>query len=191
MASESRKQVAVLGALLALLASVLAWQFWPGGASPAASPAQRAVATRPGKAVTPGPDAEAPEVQLAALEPAPPTPNAGTRNPFRFRAEAAPAGAGESAPRPGTGQVVPLPVEPGPPPGPPPPPPIPYKFVGTLSSPSTGGRVAVLSDGKFVFHGREGDIIEGRYRLVKVGEDSLQIEYADGRGRQTLRMSGS
>lgn len=38
--------------------------------------------------------------------------------------------------------------------------------------------------------GREGDIIEGRYRVLKVGLDTLEIAYADGRGRQTLRLSG-
>jgi hypothetical protein len=51
--------------------------------------------------------------------------------------------------------------------------------------------VAVLSDGRFVYHGREGDIIDGRYRLVSVSPSSVQMEYLDGRGRQTLRLSGS
>ena len=75
---------------------------------------------------------------------------------------------------------------------PPPPPPISLKFIGTVApSSAPAGKIAVLSDGKFVFYGREGDIIEGRYRLVKIGEESLQIEYVDGRGRQTLRLSGS
>ena len=73
---------------------------------------------------------------------------------------------------------------------PPPPPPISYKFIGTLTQGDTG-RIAVLSDGKFVYHGREGDIIEGRYRVVKIGEESIQMEYVDGRGRQTIRLSGS
>lgn len=78
---------------------------------------------------------------------------------------------------------------PGAPP-PPPPPPIPYKFIGLLSGPDRIGRIAVLSDGKLVLHGREGDIIEGRFKLVKIGEESVQMEYIDGRGRQTIRLSG-
>jgi hypothetical protein len=49
----------------------------------------------------------------------------------------------------------------------------------------------VLSDGKVVVHGKEGAEIEGRYRIVKIGEESLQIEHVDGRGRQTIRLSGS
>ena len=89
-----------------------------------------------------------------------------------------------------TAPPVTVPVEPAGPPVPPPPPPISYKFIGTLTQGDTG-RIAVLSDGKFVYHGREGDIIEGRYRVVKIGEESIQMEYVDGRGRQTIRLSGS
>ncbi len=61
-----------------------------------------------------------------------------------------------------------------------------------ILQPSDGpGRVAVLSDGRGnVFDGREGDVIEGRYRLLRVGNDSADLIYLDGRGRQTIRLSG-
>jgi hypothetical protein len=64
------------------------------------------------------------------------------------------------------------------------------KFIGVVTREGKS-KIAVLSDGKFVFHGREGDIIEGRYRVVRIGEESVQMEYLDGRGRQTIRLSGS
>jgi hypothetical protein len=49
----------------------------------------------------------------------------------------------------------------------------------------------VLSDGRGnVFNGKEGDVIEGRYRLLRVGNDSADLIYLDGRGRQTIRLSG-
>jgi len=49
----------------------------------------------------------------------------------------------------------------------------------------------LLSDGKGgLMNGREGDLIEGRYRVLRVGADSLDLAYADGRGRQTIRLSG-
>jgi len=73
---------------------------------------------------------------------------------------------------------------------PPPPPPIPYRFIGVLTTPG-GGRVAVLSDGRFVYYGRQGDIIEGRYRIVSVGDQVVEMEYLDGSGRQVIRLSGS
>ena len=57
--------------------------------------------------------------------------------------------------------------------------------------PNDGGRVAVLNDGRGnVFNSREGDIIEGRYRLLRVGNDSVDLIYVDGKGRQTIRLSG-
>jgi hypothetical protein len=74
--------------------------------------------------------------------------------------------------------------------GPPPPPPIPYRFIGVLSGVPGQGRIAVLTDGRSVVHGRVNEIIEGRYRIVQIGEESLQIEHYDGRGRQTIRLLG-
>jgi hypothetical protein len=41
-----------------------------------------------------------------------------------------------------------------------------------------------------VFNAKEGDIIEGRYKVRRVGPDSAELEYLDGRGRQTIRLSG-
>jgi hypothetical protein len=67
--------------------------------------------------------------------------------------------------------------------------PIPLKFIGVVESPEAG-RIAALSDGTFVYHGREGDVIEGRYRIVKIGVESIVIEHVDGGGRQTIRLTG-
>jgi hypothetical protein len=77
-----------------------------------------------------------------------------------------------------------------PPSGPPPPPPIGLKFIGIVEALGQAQKIAVLSDGRNVFHGREGDIIEGRYRILRIGAESLEIAYADGRGRQTIRLTG-
>jgi hypothetical protein len=60
-----------------------------------------------------------------------------------------------------------------------------------LDAPAQAGRVAVLSDGKGnVFYGREGDTIEGRYRVIAVTPVAAELSHLDGRGRQTLRLSG-
>jgi hypothetical protein len=74
-------------------------------------------------------------------------------------------------------------------PVPPGPPPIAVKFIGLVKRQDIG-KVAVLSDGKNVYYGREGEIVDGRWRIVTIGEESLQIEYADGRGRLTVRLTG-
>jgi hypothetical protein len=54
----------------------------------------------------------------------------------------------------------------------------------------TVGRVAILSDAHGVYYGREGEIIEGRYRILKIGVESIDLAYLDGRGRQTIRQTG-
>ncbi len=84
---------------------------------------------------------------------------------------------------------VPQVVAPPVPTGPPPPPPIPLKFIGTVE-PTPGDRVAALSDCRYTFRGREGDIVDGRYRLVRIGVESIVMEYLDGRGRTTIRLNG-
>jgi len=107
------------------------------------------------------------------------------RNPFRF--ESRPVA---PAPAP-TRRVTQVELPPAGPLPPPPPPPIPLRFIGYMQPSGTAGRVAVLSDGRGnVIDGREGDIIEGRYRLLRVGNDSADLIYLDGRGRQTIRLSG-
>lgn len=76
--------------------------------------------------------------------------------------------------------------------GPPPLPRIPLKFIGLMTSEQnrTVDRVAVLSDAQGVYYGREGEIIEGRYRILKIGVESIDLAYLDGRGRQTIRQTG-
>ena len=73
--------------------------------------------------------------------------------------------------------------------GPPPLPPIPLKFIGILER-ANGEKWAVLSDGKVTMHGRDGDIVDGRYRIVKIGAESIELTYADGKGRQVVRLTG-
>ncbi len=104
-----------------------------------------------------------------------------TRDPFRFRPRPAPTTRPSSRVAPAVPVVT----------GPPPLPPIPLRFIGLIETVQRSGRVAMLSDGRgAVMSGREGDIIEGRYRVLRIGTDSLELAYADGRGRQTIRLSG-
>ena len=116
-------------------------------------------------------------------------PSAATRNPFKFDRRT-----GAAAPSVRTGCVV----HAGRPGGAcsaervrPPPPPIPLKFIGVVEK-GEGMKWAVLSvgDGRGPFHGKEGDIIDGRYRILKIGTESIEMAYLDGRGRQTIRLTG-
>ena len=130
-------------------------------------------------------DPEELDVRLEALKQPPPQPDETGRNPFRFKPKAAPV-------LPPTRPPGDKGVKPGPPvpPPPPPTPPIPLKFIGVTEAPSVG-KIAALTDCRHTVQGVEGEVIEGQYRIVKIGVESLVIEYLDGKGRTTLRMSGA
>ena len=193
MATERRRQL-VLGGLVVVLIVVIV-RMWPGTSAAPPQTSNRAVSTNtprqpeasaaagaaPAAAPTP------PGVHLDALRAERPKPAASERNLFRFKPKAPP-------PPP------PAPVRPAPPAapvstapaGPPPPAPITLKFIGVVEAPTHGEKIAILSDGKNPpFYGKEGAIIEGRYRILKIGVESVELAYADGRGRQTIRLTGS
>lgn len=183
-----RKRLQV-GAVAAVIVAAMVWYEWPASAP---GPATNAPATRPraqaptGKKGTPRADSESVEVKLKALRFERDEPGGGARNPFRFQPKPAPA-----PPRPIAPPVeAPRPVAPPVPAGPPPPPPIPLKFIGVLER-ANGVKWAVLTDGKSgTMFGKDGDIIDGRYVIVKIGAESIEMTYADGRGRQVLRLTG-
>jgi hypothetical protein len=124
------------------------------------------------------------DVRLDALSASRAEPSHEGRNPFRFEAPrpAAAERQPEAAPAP---PVIAAPM----PAGPPPLPPIPFKFIGIVERMGTL-KVAVLTDGRSVVHGKEGDIIEGQYRILRIGVESIEMAYVDGRGRQTIRLTG-
>jgi hypothetical protein len=129
----------------------------------------------------------APDVHLKELDMERPKPAAGDRNLFRFKSKPLPP---PPAPPP---QVVSVaPAVPGGPAPPPAPPPIPLKFIGLIGPTAEVPKIAVFSDGKGLpQYGKEGDIILGQFRIVHIGTESIEMSYLDGRGRQTIRMTGS
>jgi len=184
MATERRQQW-LLGALLAVLA-VVAYRAWTAtSAAPAQTSNEAGAATSPaGRAGQAAPERPgAPDVHLEALDGNRPKPGGGDRNLFRFKPKAPPPAPPAQRPPPPVN-----PVPPGPPP-PPPVPPIPLKFIGTLER--NGQKIAILSDATgHVSYGPEGATIDGRYRIIRIGAESIELAYVDGRGRQTIRLTG-
>ncbi|HEX5475642.1 MAG TPA: hypothetical protein VFX12_13365 [Vicinamibacterales bacterium] len=196
MATETTARQAPRRSLLILLAvavaALLVFWLWPSAVlapAPSNGTRGRAATTAKGAPVTPA----SLVVRLDRLKQPPPQPEDLGRNPFRFQPKPPPPEPESSHERPhGTGaRMTPggSPTGTIAPAGPPAAPPIPLKFIGTLDSPQAG-QIAALSDGRFVYHGKEGDIIEGRYRIVKIGVESIVMEYVDGRGRQTIPLRG-
>ncbi|HZI78362.1 MAG TPA: hypothetical protein VFD69_02555 [Vicinamibacterales bacterium] len=170
----------VLIGLLVLLVGGGAYVTGPWSADEQAPARQQAPAARAAQAATAVDD-----VRLDLLTATGGDAATVSRNPFRFQQRAVPASTTRrTAPRP---EFTPPPV----PTGPPPPPPITLRFIGLIEAPPRTGRVALLSDGRGgLMYGREGDTVDGRYRMLRVGIDSIEMAYMDGRGRQTIRLSG-
>jgi hypothetical protein len=200
---KRRRELILLALVLLVFAAVATYQWRriadegtrPGAAAPAAAAARRVPA---------GARLTVPDVKLGALAAARnrPAPGPAERNLFRFQAKAAPpaaAGGGSGPGQPAAPGAAGVPGAPGAPAGvapdqpapPPPPPPITLKFIGIVAAPDK--KLAVLTDPatRDVFYGREGDIVDGRFRILKIGVESIEMAYVDGRGRQSIRLSGS
>jgi hypothetical protein len=174
--------------LVLVIGSAVGYWLWPSGASGTST--RGAVPASSGRGGKTGQSDAVTDIHLDLLQRERGDLQPPDRNPFRFERRASAAAA--APPRSQVArQAAPAPVVPTEPLPPPPPPPIPLRFIGFLQPRDAAGRVAVLSDGRGnVFNGKEGDVIEGRYRLLRVGNDSADLIYLDGRGRQTIRLSG-
>ena len=75
---------------------------------------------------------------------------------------------------------------------PPPPPDLPLKFFGYGTVPTGTARRAFLSDGDEVYIVGEGDLLMGRYRILKINNASLEFEEVGSgrRGQKVLEDQG-
>jgi hypothetical protein len=187
MGTERRKQL-ILGVLVLALAGVV-YQAMTSTSSPAAPTSNerdgRAASSQAGSG-----SVTAPDVHLQALNDDRPKP-ASDRNLFRFKPKAPPPPP-PSALRP-TAPVATAPTAPAAPAGPPPPPPITFKFIGLLDQGAGKPKIAVLSDtqGHVTYGTENGSPVDGRFKILRVGAESIEMSYLDGRGRTTIRLTGS
>ena len=120
------------------------------------------------------------------------------RNPFRFGATTGGGrdarGARAFAPvarkRDGTGSAAPAGVT-----GTPAAPPAhagagEIRFIGVVEARNRPGRVAVLTDGDGVYHGLVNNVVKGRYRILAIDADSVEVEDVTRGTRMSLRLSG-
>jgi hypothetical protein len=191
MEPERRKRILMAASLIVAL-GVVAYFVWPRP-SATASPASKGRGAA-GAIAQATPPMEAPDVHLQDLHAARPKPVDVERNLFRFKTKPPPL----PPPQP---NVVEAPVTIAPPvptgpPTPPPPPLITLKYLGFVNR--SGEKFAILSDSTGrTEHGKEGAEIAGRYRILKIGVESVEIAYTagsgypEGSGRRTIRVSGS
>jgi hypothetical protein len=181
-----RRKVMVGGGIAAVLVFAI-WMMWPASPPPSAAGAPSRARGGRGAASQNVSADPVPAVKLESLTASRREPAEAPRNPFRYEPKAPPPEPKLVAPpppidAPRAGPVVPA--------GPPPLPPIQLKFIGLLER-ADGTKWAAMTDGKgAVMQGKEGDIIDGRYRILKIGTESVEMTYVDGRGRQVIRLTG-
>lgn len=105
-----------------------------------------------------------------------------SRNPFRFggarpenaaagRPAAAPPSSPSAEPRRGPRAAL--------------------RFIGVVDAPESAGAIAVLTDGADVFQGRVGDTVDGRYRIIRIADDAVDVELLTAGGGRTLQLDGA
>jgi len=175
----NRRRLVIVGVAILLLA--VGW--WWTRPAPQSSAAVGQV--RAQRAASEPVAAHAKPLRLEVLTAERGEPSGTTRNPFRFQPKVV-----APPPRPLAPPVEePRPVASPVPAGPPPPPPISLKFIALVER-ANGVKWAVLSDGKATMYGKDGDTIDGRYRIVRIGAESVEVTHLDGRGRQVIRLTG-
>ena len=186
------RQVGWLVGLMVVLAGVVWYQFLrPAEPAPAASN----LAGRRGTDA-PGVPSALPTPQVVRLESLDVVGelSEGPRNPFVFgtRIVTPPPGASGSTAGRGTMPAMPMPALPTTPLLPPGPPPITLRLSGLTVLSDTGRVMVTLKDPQSgaLYQAFEGDIVDGRYRVVKVGSQSVVLSYVDGTGTRTIGMGG-
>jgi hypothetical protein len=194
LGAENRVKVIVLAVLLVVAVISVAYMFSALGnrqappavaahgsaGNAAAQPARPAAPRGPAMAITA--NSLDPELRLKLLESSEGTKYEGTgRNIFVPALEAIPNPVGSGLKKPGP---------PPPPPGPPPPPPINLKFFGFASHAGEPKRI-FLAQGDTVFIGTEGEIVDRRYKIVRINPNSVEIEDVLNNNRQTIPLTSS
>jgi hypothetical protein len=68
-------------------------------------------------------------------------------------------------------------------------PPIDFRYTGA-ANPKGGSLIAVIIDGQGRrYYAKAGDFLEGRYHILRVDKNAIQVAYVDGTGKRTIRLT--
>ena len=182
LGTENKKMTIVAAVLMVVAIGVLVYQFAGGG--PQSAPPQTAAT---GAAAGPNSARKPHMVMARSLDPS-------------LRLDLLKSS--EDVTYKGTGRNIfrsdaPLPPIPQPdhsafktetPPAPPPPPPSGLKFYG-FAGPKNGAKKIFLIKGEDIFLAKEGDIVDRRYKVLRVGTASVEIEDVLTNHTETLPLS--
>jgi len=195
--SEDKKKVIIAGVLglvvIGLVINVL-MSFFGGGSTAAPPPPVQTTAARPRPPVTTTPttagEHAAPKIPgiAASLDPTLHPEWMAQAESLEYTGRGRNIFSQSSAPpkiEEVKAQVRPEPQVIQPPPGPPPPPPIDLKFFGYEAN-KDGTRKAFLLHGEDVFIASEGDVVDHRYKVLKIAPMSVQVEDIPYKNAQPL-----
>jgi hypothetical protein len=190
LGTENKTKTALAAGLL-LVAAFAVWNWLSGSNEPAATttPAvTTAAAPSAAKPVKPGAKKSGPIMLAQSLDPTLRTDVLKSSEDVTYK------GSGrdifQSQPEPIPQPKVPVIKKDNTPPPPPPPPPIPLKFYG-FSGPKNGPKQVFLSKGDDIFIAKEGQVIDRRYKIIKIGPNSIDVEDVLTNNRQTLPLTAS
>ena len=176
-APQPKTNTRLLLALLAVAAAAAALTWWPTKSDevPAGIPgAERARLVR-------GPVDASAVPDLAQVPPRGASAGEVSRNVFRFYDKPTPTPTPVPTPRPtpiapGSPLFVgPMPIPPTPTPTPIVPPAIPYKVLGKFGP--RDSPIVALEEGGRIINAREGDVVDGRFRVHKINRESVDISF--------------
>ncbi len=189
----------IVAAVLAGIAILALYNALSNGArnAPSAAPAARTVPIAPS---LPAPQKPRARARVAPTQPADPdlkvdllgksagvTYEAGGRNIFAYYTPPPPP-----PPKPVANPLIGKsggeggPGAPATPPAPPPPPPIPLKYYGYAHKPTETQKKAFLAEGEDIYIAAEGDIVNKKYKIVKIGVNTVEAEDLTTKHRQLL-----
>ena len=198
LGAENRKKVIAAASLGVVAVVLVAWQFsgWFGGdsssaASTTVTPSSPTLSSTPGTRPRGNPIRSSagkkeagqnldPSLRFDLLKTSEDTKYEGTgRNIFRVFVEPPPKPIVPVTPAQPTGPAAYVP---------PPPPPINLKFYG-FATPAGGAKRIFLAHGEDVFIAKEGEIVDRRYKVVKIAPNSVDILDVLSNNRQSIPLT--
>lgn len=171
LGAEDKKKTQIAIALFAVAVLAVIYQLWPSSSTPplpsASSTSEPASRAPGGKTQRPMPVFSKldPSLRLDLLKGSEEVTYHGSGRDI-FHAQSEPAPTPTKTPDPRTPPQAPT--------GPAPKPPIPLKFYGFASADNK--KQIFLSQGEDVFVAQEGDIVKGRYKVVHVNPNNVEIQ---------------
>ncbi len=157
----------VVPALVAVAVLAAAWA-WVRAAAPGS---EAVPATRTDDARAGPPEGTLPRIDLGRLDRRPPEAGLGTRDLFAFATPRPPP-----PPPPPPSTEAPAEAAPVTAPTPPPLPPLDIKYIGTLET-KRGLKVAMfLVGGKETLTGQAGEVVANRFKVVRIGLESVDVQ---------------